>query len=799
MGAPSPGTAASGISRRAALLGAGAILAWRASPLRAALDRVAAVSRAPDRIEALIAKMTLAEKAGQLTMVGAAWGSSGGPSLNPLTKGPSFEAQLDDVRSMRLTGVFNGNGAEMARRMQMAAMENRLKIPLIFAADIIHGFRTIFPIPLGEAASFDPGLAERCARMAAFEATSSGIDWTFAPMVDIARDQRWGRAMEGAGEDVLLGEIMAAARVRGFQGNSLSSRTSMLACAKHFAAYGAAEAGLDYNTVDMSERTLREVYLPPFKAAFDAGALSAMASFNEINGIPSTANHWLLQEVLREEWKFEGFVVSDFTGDAELVLHGFASDARDATKLAFLAGVDMSLQSGFYAKYLPGLVEAGEVPLAKLDQSVRKVLGMKAHLGLFDDPFLRIDKKREAANSLKKPALDLSREAARDAIVMLKNEKALLPLAKKGQRIALIGPFATGPHHINGNWVVYGDNGRAVDLASGLRAVLSDPSLLAVVPGSGIEEPLPGGIEAAVSAAKAADIVILAVGEGERMSGEAQSRTEITVPGPQQELAEAVAATGKPLVVLLKNGRALALEGAIAKAPAILVTWFLGTQSGHAIADILFGDYSPSGRLPCSFPRASGQEPYFYAHKSTGRPNPPGELLPYKAHFRGIPNSALYPFGHGLTYGEVSYSDLSLPSQMAWDGEVTISASITNSGGRPVRELVQLYIHDRAASVTRPVRELKAFTKVTLGPRQSKTITFRLRRQQLEFLGQSNKPTVEPGSFDLWIAPSAEAQGLHGSFELKAPVGAAAESRANRMFANSSSIGSSPAKLDLPR
>lgn len=758
-----PGT--TGVSRRAVLLGAGAAMAWQANPLRAALER-AAMAPVPAFIDALIARMTLAEKAGQLTIMSAAWGSSAAPSLNPASKGPSFEGQLQEVRAGQLTGVFNGNGAEMARRMQTAAMESRLKIPLMFAADIIHGYRTIFPIPLGEAAAFDPAMAERTARMAATEATASGIDWTFAPMVDIARDQRWGRAMEGAGEDVLLGEMMAAARVRGFQGKGISSPDAMLACAKHFAAYGAAEAGLDYNTVDISERTLREVYLPPFKAAFDAGALSTMASFNEISGVPSTGNSWLMQDLLRGEWGFKGFVVSDYTGDQELILHGFAADGRDATRIAFLAGVDMSMQSGLYRKYLPGLVESGDVPLARLDASVRRVLAMKAQLGLFDNPFHRIDVKREKARSLTPQALTLARESARAAIVMLKNDGDLLPLPKAGKRIAIIGPFAEGSQHINGNWVVYGDNGRAVDVATGVRGAVKDASLVSVASGSGIEEPLAGGIDAAVAAAKSADVVVLALGEGERMSGEAQSRTDIIVPAPQQALAEAVAATGKPMVVLLRNGRALALDGAVAGAQAILVTWFLGTQSGHAIADILFGDHGPSGRLPCSFPLRSGQEPYSYAHKPTGRPNPPGELLPYKAHFRGIPNASLYPFGHGLTYGKIAYSTLSVQEVMPWNGEISVSAIVSNKGARTAQEVVQLYIHDRVASVTRPVRELKAFRKVVLDPGKSETVTFKLRRDQLLFIGRDNKPVVEPGMFDVWIAPSAEDEGVHGSFEL---------------------------------
>ncbi|MES2445066.1 MAG: beta-glucosidase BglX [Pseudomonadota bacterium] len=757
------------ISRRAALMGAGAVAAWVASPARAMLQAAGRLP-VPPFVDSLIAKMTLAEKAGQLSLQPSAWGGGVATALNPATNGPGFEGQLEEVRQMQLTGVFNGNGAEMARRMQTVAMtETRLKIPLIFAADVIHGHRTIFPVPVGEAASFEPSLAERTARMASYEAAASGIDWTFAPMVDIARDQRWGRTMEGAGEDVLLGELIAAARVRGFQGKDLKDIDAMLACAKHFAAYGAADAGLDYNTVDISERTLREIYLPPFKAAFDAGALSAMASFNEISGVPSTGNEFLMRSVLRGEWGFEGFVVSDYTGDEEMILHGFAADAREATKLAFMAGVDMSMTSGFYRKHLPDLVEKGEVPVALLDESVRKVLAMKARLGLFDDPFRRIDLKREKARSRTKPALELAREAGRKSIVMIRNDGDLLPLPKSG-RIAIIGPFASGPHDLNGPWVVYGDNANAACLMTGVKAAVGSKATVTVVAGSGVEEAIAGGIEAAVAAAREADVVLLAIGESENMSGEAQSRAEIVIPAPQQALAEAVAATGKPVVVVLKNGRALALSGAVAKAPAILVTWFLGSESGHAIADILFGDFGPSGRLPCSFPRSPGQQPYSYAHKPTGRPNPGGDekLEPYKAHYRGIPNSALFPFGHGLTYGKIEYSALSVASTMAWGGDLVVSAKVTNTGKRAAEELVQLYTHDRAASVTRPVRELKAFRKVTLAPGASETVTFTLKRGNLLFIGRENKPVVEPGMFDVWIAPSAETAGVHGSFELVA-------------------------------
>jgi beta-glucosidase len=635
---------------------------------------------------------------------------------------------------------------------------------------VIHGHRTIFPVPVGEAASFEPDLCARTAKMASYEAAASGIDWTFAPMVDIARDQRWGRTMEGAGEDVLLGKLIAEARVRGFQGRDLTADDAMLSCAKHFAAYGAAEAGLDYNTVDVSERTLRETYFPPFQAAFAAGSLTAMASFNEISGVPSTGNPWLMQEILRGEWGFEGFVVSDYTGDMEMIAHGFAADAREAAKLAFLAGVDMSMTSNFYRDHLPDLVEKGEVPMARIDGSVKKVLAIKAALGLFDDPFRRIDVKREKARSRTKPALALAREAGRKSIVLLRNEGDLLPLPKTGKKIALIGPFAEGKHDLNGPWVVYGDNAQAIDLATGVRAAVRDPKLVSVTLGSGVEEALAGGIEAAVAAAQAADIVVLAIGENEAMSGEAKSRAEIVIPAPQQALAEAVKATGKPVVVLLKNGRGLALQGAVADAPAILVTWFLGSESGPATADVLFGDYSPSGRLPCSFPRSPGQQPYHYDHKQTGRPNPEGALEPYKTHYQGIPNSALYPFGHGLTYGKIAYSGLQLPANLDWDGEIAVSATVTNSGSRAAEEVVQLYIRDRAASITRPVRELKAFRKVALAPGASTTVRFALRRADLLFIGRANTPTVESGAFDLWIAPSAEAEGLHGSFALQQKI-----------------------------
>lgn len=752
------------VSRRSALLAMGAATAWAANPMRAAA-KVAAQQPVPAFIRALVARMTLEEKAGQLTILPAAWGGSQAAQFNPPGNGQNFDAQLADAAAGKLAGVFNGNGAVMAQRMQRAVMEqSRMKIPLIFAADVIHGHRTIFPTPVGEVASFEPDLAMRTARAAAFEAAGAGIDWTFAPMVDIARDQRWGRAMEGAGEDILLGRLFAAARVRGFQGEKgLAADDAMLACPKHFAAYGAAEAGLDYNTVDISERTLREVYLPPFKAGFDAGAMTTMASFNEISGVPATANHWLMTELLRDEWKFPGMVVSDYTGDEELVLHGMAKDGKDAARLAILAGVDMSMASNLYMLHLPALVREGAVPLARVDEAVRRVLAVKAMAGLFDNPFRRIDPPRESARSRIPGNVALAREAGRKSIVMLRNEGELLPLAKSA-KVALIGPFAAGQHDLIGGWCVYGSDEQAIDLATGMQ---NAGGKVTVVEGSGIEQAIPGGIDAAVAAAKAADVIVLSIGESQDMSGEAQSRAEITIPAAQQALAEAVAATGKPLVVVIRNGRALALEGAVRNAPAVLVTWYLGSESGNAIADVLYGAHGPSGRLPVSFPYLSGQQPYHYDHKRTGRPQPDGPRRDYKTQFREAPNQALFAFGHGLTFGRIGYSALALSAaDLAWTGKLEVSATVTNSGKRAAEEVAQLYIHDRSASVTRPVRQLVAFRKVALAPGQSEIVRFMIDRSMLEFYGLANRPTVEPGEFDLWVAGSAQDTGVHGRFSL---------------------------------
>ncbi len=747
------------VSRRSLLISSACLFAWQASGIPAAM---AAVRRPlSSRVKSLIAQMTIEEKAGQLTLMPTPWTSAAAAKINPAAAVKNVENMLGDAESGRLGGVFNGFGVDAHRKLQTAAMKGRLGIPMIFAGDVIHGYRTVFPVPLGEAASFDTALAERTARAAAEEMAATGFDWVFAPMVDIGRDARWGRTVEGAGEDVLLSSDMARARTRGFQGRSLADVGSVAACMKHFAAYGAAEGGVDYNTADISERTLREVYLPPFQAAIDAGCATVMAAFEDIAGRPVHGSHEMLTDILRGEMGFDGLVVGDYNGDVEIAARGLAADARDAARIAIMAGLDMSMASGIYRDHLPSLVAAGEVPMERVDEAVGRVLTLKERLGLFDDPFRRMDLKRQQVRMRTKPALSLAREAAQRSIVLLKNEGDLLPLPRAGKRIAIIGPFAEGQGNLHGPWTLFADSKEAVDLATGIRAAVADASLVTVVKGSEVTSPVDGGIDAAVAAARAADIVILAIGEREAMSGEASSRDLIVLPAPQQALAEAVAAVGKPVVVALRNGRALALEGAVLNAPAILVTWFLGSESGNATADILFGATGPSGRLPVSFPISPGQVPYYYAHRRPGRPT--------NTRFITVKNEARFPFGHGLTYGKISYLDLSLSAkQIGRDGQLRATVTVKNDGKHAARELVQIYVQDVVASVTQPIRELKAYQHVDLAPGQSKQVSFTLSAANLAFLGMDLKPLIEPGQFILWAAPSAEAEGLKAMFEVTA-------------------------------
>jgi beta-glucosidase len=705
------------------------------------------------QIEALIAKMTIEEKAGQLTIL-ADEPRNSAEGVNPTFRRNKLDTMLKDVRAGRVGALFNGIGVKIGRDTQRIAVEeSRLKIPLLYGADVIHGFRTVFPIPLAEASSFEPELAQRTARVAAIEATAAGLHWTFAPMVDIARDQRWGRVSEGAGEDVYLGKLFAAARVRGFQGADLTAADSMLATPKHFAAYGAVMGGMEYNTVEISEQTLREVHLPPFKAAFDAGALTTMSSFNDINGVPASGNRWLQTHVLREEWGFKGFVVSDYTSDYELVAHGYAVDEADAARIALTAGVDMSMQSYAYIRSIPQLVAAGKLPMSVVDEAVRRVLYVKKAIGLFDNPYRSLDAERERSDIGTPGHRQLAREAARRSIVLLKNDKHVLPLSKNA-RIALIGPLGDDRDNLFGPWTLFGKSSESITLKQGLQD--AGFAKINVVRGSDIDAAIAGGIDAAVAAARASDVVLLAIGESEKMSGEAQSRTQIVVPEAQQQLAEAVAATGKPVVVLLSSGRALALQGAVKKADAIVLNWFLGSEAGHAIADVLTGDYNPSGRLPVSFPNDSGQEPYYYNHRSTGRPVVPTDSEAFKAKYRETLNEALYPFGYGLSYSKITYTGPQVSAAtLPWDGTITVFARVTNTGTRAAEEVVQLYIHDRVASITRPVRELKGFRKVKLAPGETADVSFDVSRKDLEFVGPAATWIAEPGLFDVWIAPSS--------------------------------------------
>lgn len=742
------------VPTRRRLLAGGALAAGLVMAPRIAAARVQADLA---RVDALIARMTIEEKAGQLNLENDPfrWRPEG---VNP---GDALDADqagmAAQIRAGQVGALFNGVGAASTRLVQdLAVKESRLKIPLLFAADIVHGLKTTFPVPLGETASWDLDLAERTARAAAVEGGAAGVHQTYAPMVDVARDQRWGRVVEGTGEDVLLGNLFAAARTRGFQGDDLKTWSSLLACPKHFAAYGAAEAGMDYNSTDMSELELRSVYLPPFKAAFDAGALSVMSAFNDLNGVPASGNRWLLTDLLRGEWGFTGFVVSDYTSEQELIAHGYAADGRDAARLALMAGVDMSMKSGLYLKHIPELVQSGDVPVARVDEAVRRVLMTKAALGLFEDPYRGSDVRTERRVTGSREHLALAREAGRKSIVMLKNEGDLLPLPKTGKRYALIGPFGADKADLFGPWSIFKDTQLAVSLEEGLRAQLGEGSSLTVVKGSGVEAPIDGGIEAAVIAAAQADVILLAVGESTEMSAESKSRVDIGVPAPQLALAEAVAATGKPVVVILRNGRGMELAGAVRDAPAILATWFLGSETGNAVADILFGDHAPTGRLPVSFPYRSGQSPFYYAHKATGRPSQPTDRE-FTAKFRETPHLALYPFGHGLTYGAATWSPVRLSAPtMARDGEIAVSVTLTNPGPREVSEVVQLYIRDRVASITQPVRLLKAFKRVVVPAGGSVEATLPLTYADLLFLGADLRPTVEPGLFDVWLAADAQ-------------------------------------------
>jgi beta-glucosidase len=711
-------------------------------------------------IDALLKRMTLEEKIGQLGLFTSDW-SVTGPTVR--------ESYRDDIRAGRVGAIFNAYTADFTRELQkLAVEETRLGIPLLFGYDVVHGHRSIFPIPLGEAASWDLTAIEQSARVAATEAAAEGLHWTFAPMVDVARDARWGRVSEGAGEDVYLNAKIAAARVRGFQGDDLAAVDTVLATAKHYAAYGAAQAGRDYHTTDMSDRVLREVYLPPFKAAVDAGVATVMTAFNEVNGIPATGNEYLIAGILREEWGFDGFVVSDYTSINEMVPHGYARDLAHAGELAIDAGVDMDLQGAVFTEYLGRLVKEGRVSPAQVETAARRILEMKYRLGLFDDPYRYSDNARQAAEIYKPEHLEATRDMARRSIVLLKNEPLsknedpTLPLSATVGTIALVGPLADSEADMIGSWSAAGErSGKPVTVREALAARFGDSVKIEYARGAGYgfeEAGDTSGFAAALAAARAADVVVAVLGERWDMSGEAASRSSLELPGAQQVLLEALLETGKPVVLVLMNGRPLALEWADEKVPAILEAWYPGTMGGHAVVDVLFGDYNPSGKLPVSFPRNVGQLPLHYDMKNTGRPySPDNPEQKYLSRYLDTPNSPLYPFGYGLSYTRFELSDIQPGAgEIGLDDTLTVSVTVTNTGDRDGEEVVQLYVRDLVGSVTRPVKELKAFQKIRLKKGESRRVAFGLDADDLAFYRADMSFGAEPGDFDVFIGTSSD-------------------------------------------
>ncbi len=715
------------------------------------------------KIDALLAQMTLEEKVGQLNQYSNPLDLTG-PAAAPGQQKAAYE----QIRSGLVGSILNVNGAEATRKAQDLALSgSRLKIPMIFGFDVIHGYKTIFPIPLGETASWDLGAIEQSARIAASEAAAAGQHWTFAPMVDVARDARWGRVMEGAGEDPYLGARAAEARVRGFQGKDLAAVDTIAACAKHYAAYGYAEAGRDYNTVDISEQTLRNVVLPPFKAAADAGAATFMNSFNEIGGIPATGNPHLQRDILKGEWGFKGFVVSDWGSIGEMIPHGFAANLEQAAQQAISAGSDMDMESRAYIGHLAALVKAGKVDEKIVDDAVRRVLRVKFALGLFDDPYRYSDVAREKAATLTPANLAAARDVARKSIVLLKNEGGLLPLDKQAKTIAVIGPLSNDKDSPLGDWRGRGASNSAVSLLEGVRAAASPTTKILYAEGVKLvtgprnfvapavyNTTDRSGIPAAVEAARAADVVIMAVGEDAFQSGEGRSQVDIGFKGLQEELLKAIYAANKKMVVVLMSGRPLTLGWTGDNAPAIVEAWHLGSQAGHAIADVVFGDYNPSGKLPAAFPRSVGQLPLSYAHKNTGRPGPePGVTW---SSYTDSPNDPLYPFGYGLSYTSFSYSEPKLSAAaIGRDGALQVTVTLTNTGKRAGAEVVQLYVRDLVGSVTRPVKELKGFQKVELAAGQSREVAFTLKASDLEFYTAAGKWEAEPGDFKVFVGGNA--------------------------------------------
>lgn len=726
------------------------------------------------KIDNLLSKMTPDEKIGQLNQYTSRWEMTG-----PAPAYVDSMAFYRMVKEGKIGSMLNVTGAEATRKLQAWAVDSsRLGIPLILGYDVIHGFKTMFPIPLAEAASWDPEVAKLSSEIAAAEASAAGLHWTFAPMVDIARDARWGRIMEGSGEDPYLGAKMAYARVKGFQGNDLAAINTIAACTKHFAAYGFAEAGRDYNTVEIGEPTMRNTVLPPFKATVDAGVATFMNSFNTINGQPATADSHIQREILKGEWGFDGFVVSDWNSIGELLNHGVAANKKEAAKLAILAGSDMDMEGNVYIQALKELVEEGAVDISKVDDAVRRILRIKYRLGLFDDPYKYCNAEREKKVILSDKNLTASREVAKKSIVLLKNENNLLPLAKDGKKIVVIGELAESKDVPLGSWRAQAITNSGVSLVEGIKNAVGSSDVVfekgpayvagqrSFANGLNFNTTDRTGIKEAKAAAQTADVVVIALGEDCFQTGEGRSQVDISLKGLQQELLEEVCSVNENVVVVLMNGRPLEINWMAENVPAILEVWHLGSQAGNAIADVLFGDYNPAGKLPVSFPRSVGQLPLYYNHLSTGRANGTPAVV-FWSHYTDERNDALFPFGFGLSYTSFEYSDLKLlENEITMNGQLTASVNVKNAGKVKGEEVVQLYIRDLVGSLSRPVKELKGFKKIMLNPGETKEVSFTITPEDLAFYGATNEFKAEPGKFKLWIGTNS-AEGLEGEFELK--------------------------------
>lgn len=703
--------------------------------------------RIASRVDSVLSLMTLEEKIGQLNQLsyGIGWG--------PAVKVSVPYEYKEMIKEGKIGSFLNAIGAEFTYELQKIAVnESRLKIPLIFGLDVIHGFKTTFPVPLGEAATWQPELIEMSAHYQALEAASAGIHWTFSPMVDISRDPRWGRIMEGSGEDPYLGSLMAAARVKGYQDDL--SNLNIIACVKHYAGYGGAEGGRDYNTVDISERTFRDIYLPPYKAGVEAGAYTLMASFNEIGGIPASGSKYLLTDILRNEWNFKGFVVSDWNSIGEMIPHGFAADLKHAGEISLNSGLDMDMESRAYITHLKELVESDKVDEDLIDESVKRILRVKFILGLFDDPYKYCSKEREQNNIMTSDTRIASLEVAKRSFVLLKNEKNILPLKKDYKKIAVIGPLANSSLDPIGEWSAVGDSNDVVTVLEGFKNYVDKKTEILYSEGCKINDKNKTGFSDAIKIAKKSDVIILCLGESRDMSGEAHSRSSIDLPGVQEDLAKELLKTGKPIVVVLMNGRPLSINWLDENATAIMETWFAGTMTGDAIAKVLFGDYNPSGKLPVTFPRSVGQIPIYYNHKNTGRPGNPNER--YTSKYIDLSLTPLYPFGYGLSYTKFEYSNIDLnKSKLNYEDSLVVSVKVKNTGRYDGEEVVQMYVQDLVGSVTRPVKELKGFKKIMLKRGEEKTVNFIINEKSLRFTSADMTFKSEPGKFKVYVGTNS--------------------------------------------